>query len=161
MDASETSSGKPTPASHGQARRSHAALSHTADAGIRARAGDLAGLLEEGAAALAELMADLPPTVPSAAAVPIEVHADDLVGLAYAWLSELVGLADARGEALVQVTVDELQDSDGAWTARATARFVPYDEGVQPRAQVKAATYHRLSVEAANGGWSLAAYFDL
>lgn len=142
------------------ATRWHAPLGHTADVGVRAVALDCEGLLEEAAAALAELSADLTHATRSRSQ-PVEVRGDDLTALAYAWLNELVGLADALGEALVGAEMDRVEPTPGGWLARGAATFAAYDEGVRPRLQVKAATFHRLKVTQEPDGWALEAYFDV
>ncbi len=141
--------------------RGHVTLGHTADVGVRATAPDPNGLLEEASAALAELGAEVnqPTELQSQA---IEVHGDDLAALTYAWLNELVGLADVRGEALVGAKVQRLESNRGRWIARGIATFAAYDDGrVRPRLQVKAATFHRLKVTHDPEGWALEAYFDI
>lgn len=141
--------------------RGHTTVGHTADIGVRAAAPDPSGLLEEAAAALAELSADVSgPT--ELRSQPIEVHGDDLTALTYAWLNELVGLTDVRGEALVRAEVQRLERRDGGWIVRGAATFAAYDDGrVRPRLQVKAATFHGLKVTHEPEGWALEAYLDI
>lgn len=141
--------------------RRHGVVDHTADVGIEAAASDPAALLEEAAAALAELMASVAATPARPATTPVAVDADDLTALAFGWLSELVSLADARGEALIGGRVDTLESTAGGWSLRGTATFVPYGKTVVPRAQVKAATFHRMRVEPDLAGWVMEAYFDV
>ena len=148
----------------GRLPRWHVTVAHTADVGIRATAPDPATLLEEAAAALAELSADVRGAADVGAGVgwePIQVRADDLAGLTFAWLNELIGLADARGEALVRAQVERLDSGPDGWLARGRALFVAYDHLVRSRLQVKAATFHRLAVTSERGGWALEAYLDV
>jgi len=149
-----------TPGRVGGAPRWHAGVAHTADVGVRATAPDPRGLLEEAAAALVELSADVS-HAKRLRAETIEVRADDLAALTFAWLNELVGLADARGEALVEARVEHLESTRDGWLARGTAGFAAYDADVRPRLQVKAATFHRLKVTRERDGWALEAYFDV
>ena len=142
------------------ALRWHAAVGHTADVGVRATAPDIEGLLEEAAVALAELSAEVG-SVSSARTEPIEVRGDDLTALTYAWLSELVGLADALGEALVRAEVHRVEATLHGYFARGVATFAAYGARVRPRMQVKAATFHRLKVTREPDGWALEAYFDV
>jgi len=141
-------------------QRWHAAIARTADVGVRATAPDPGSLLEEAATALAELSADVS-HAKHVRAQEIEVRADDLAALTFAWLNELVGLADALGEALVEARVERLDSSPDGWLARGKATFAAYDAQVQPRLQVKAATFHRLKVALQPDGWLLEAYFDV
>jgi SHS2 domain-containing protein len=140
--------------------RSHAPIGHTADVGVRVRAPDPGALLEEAALALAEIGADVGPNLP-ATRESVSVAGDDLEGLAYAWLNELIGLADARGEALVRAEVIAFERAGSRWTARGVGSFAPFGADVRPRIGVKAATFHRLRVVQGPAGWTLEAYFDV
>lgn len=154
-------------------RRRHEVIAHTADMGLRAAAADLPALFEEAALALAEVMADLGTSRDAMPArggrdrTTIELEADDLVALAYAWLNELIGRAEAGEETLARTEVGDVSEAPrgGGWRLRARARFVPYEEGdgaaVRPRHDVKSATYHRLAVRRRGGGWTLTAYLDV
>ncbi len=148
----------------GGAARRHEALPHTADVGLRAEAPDLRALFEEAAAALAELAADVPPGA-RGVEQRVERSATDLEGLAFAWLDELIGLADAQGAAVAATTVETVEDlggPDATWRLRAHVRLVPYGpDGARPRVGVKSPTYHRLRVEPLDGGWALTAYLDV
>lgn len=142
-------------------RRWHASVDHTADVGLRAAAPDPAGLLEEAARALAELASDVGDAAP-VAVESFEVRGEDPSALAFTWLNELIGRADARGEALVDARVAWVRRDATGWVASGDARFTPYDnQHVRPRLTVKAATYHGLRVQALEEGWSLDAYLDV
>jgi nicotinate phosphoribosyltransferase len=141
--------------------RAHHSVAHTADVGITATADDPEALLEEAAAALAEVSADIE-EVAVREAVLVEVRGDDLPALVYAWLNELIGLADARGEALVNGRVSQLRHGPDGWELDAFATYAPYDPArVRPRLQVKAATLHGLAVRHDARGWTLEAYLDV
>ncbi|HXG40657.1 MAG TPA: archease [Candidatus Limnocylindrales bacterium] len=145
----------------GTAVRGHELLPHTADARLRAWAPDLAGVFEEAALALAELSADVGAPAGTGERIPIEVEAVDLPGLAFAWLNELIGLADVHG-AIAGVRVEAVERTSGdGWRLRGEARFVPFDGAARPRIDVKSATYHGLTVEEAETGWRLMAIVDL
>jgi SHS2 domain-containing protein len=145
--------------------RGHEIIPHTADTGLRAWASDLCGLFEEAAAALAEIAADVsqvPLSADQQDAVPIILEAEDLAGLAFAWLNELVSLADVRRAALAGTSVQRVDSAPGRCGLRALARYIERDTpGVRPRHDVKSATYHGLVVEGEAGGWSLTAYLDV
>jgi SHS2 domain-containing protein len=155
----------PTPAGH-------ETLEHTADAGLRATSSDLGGLFVEAAAALAELAADVAPEAAGIALERIELEAADLVGLAYGWLNELIGLADIRRAALAGTSIDLLEEipppPDGGdevswrWRLIGSARFVALDDRTaRSRLGVKSATYHGLRVDPVERGWTLTAYLDV
>lgn len=142
-------------------RRRHHIIEHTADVGVHAEAPDPAALLEEAALALGEISADLADHSDSVTE-PFEVVATDPESLVYAWLNELIAMAEARGEALVGVRALRVRQADGSWTARGQAGFVPFRaDGARSRLQVKAATYHGLRVVAAPEGWTLDVYLDV
>jgi len=155
--------------------RSHEALPHTADAGIRACALDLPALFEEAAAALAELAADVAPGVRPTSETRIQLHATDLAALAFAWLNELIGLSDAGRGPLSATAVDRIahpapgRSADASepgpahgWELAGRAWFAqPNSDRVRPRVDVKAATFHGLTVEESSDGWSLIAYLDV
>ncbi len=138
----------------------HELLAHTADAGLTAVGPTLAGVLEEAAAALAELAADTQGA--ESAVVPTgRIAARDLPALAFAWLNELLGLAESRDAALVRATVLRAVETDDGWEVEGRAYVAPYGGEVRARRQVKAVTFHRLSVEEGPDGWTLTAYVDL
>jgi SHS2 domain-containing protein len=153
-------------------------LPHTADAGLRACAADLAALFEEAAAALAELAADVAPDARRTSEAQIELRAADLAGLAFAWLNELIGLSDTGRGPLAATRVERIApigaarpapsaDASvpgpaGGWSLIGCAWFARLDrDRVRPRVGVKSATFHRLSVEESSAGWSLVAYLDV
>jgi len=140
---------------------------------MEAWAPDLEQLFEEAASALAEVSADYPDAAPPARAdrpARVTVAADDLEGLAFAWLNELIGLADSRHAALVRTSVARVQESgpgaDAAWgsTWRLAGRawLSPFGPGAaRARRGVKSATFHRLAVARTPAGWRLRAYLDV
>jgi SHS2 domain-containing protein len=150
----------------------HETLDHTADAGLRATSPDLAGLFVEAATALAELAADVAPEAESVTLEGIELEASDLVGLAYEWLNELIGLADIRRAALAGTRIDLLEEIppptgpgdevSWRWRLLGSARFVAFDgRTARSRLGVKSATYHGLRVDRVERGWTLTAYLDV
>jgi SHS2 domain-containing protein len=148
-------------AAKGSTSRWHAALAHTADVGVRAMAPDPGGLLEEAAAALSELSAEVGRAT-EVRSQPVEARGADLTALTYAWLNDLVGLAEVLGEALVGAQVHRVETNAGGWIARGVATFAAYDGAwVRAKVQVKAATFHRLNVTREPEGWAIEAYFDV
>jgi tRNA nucleotidyltransferase (CCA-adding enzyme) len=144
-------------------RRGHEPLPHTADVGLRAWGPTPAAAFEEAAMALGELTADVATDGgrASAGGERIEIEGRDLVGLAYAWLNELVGLIDVSG-ALDMVRVETVSPSADGWRLQATVDLVGFD-GVLVRrgADVKSATYHGLDVVDEAGAWTITAYLDV
>lgn len=148
-------------------RRKHRLIAHTADAGFTASAARLEELFEEAAAALADLGGARENSRTTAAAADrleeeITLEADDLEGMAYAWLTELIGLAEVRHAAIDMARVERLERFDSAWRLDATVWLVPHRSGGRrPGRHVKAATYHGLEIGRATAGWRLTAYLDL
>lgn len=147
--------------------RRHAIVAHTADAGLTAHSPTLPSLFEEAASALASFTADLQPGVRASAWEPVELEAIDLPGLAYAWLNELVTLGDVHRAAVVEATVERIDDpteapSVRAWRLHGRVGLRPYASGdARQRRQVKSATFHRLAVERRGRGWAMRAYLDV
>jgi SHS2 domain-containing protein len=147
------------------AMREHEVLPHTADAGFRARADTLAGLFEEAGRALAELMAEVDAALEPAQWETVELAADDLSDLAYAWLNELIALAEIRRAAIAATAVEHIDPLAGgspAWQLRAAVGLVSHGTpGVHSLRQVKSATYHGLLVEGDGRRWRMEAYVDI
>lgn len=140
--------------------RWHGAVDHTADVGLRAAGPDGAALLEEAAAALAQICADVGRTA-QRTSVAVTVEAEDLERLVFRWLNELIAVAEERGEALVAAEVLRLQPAASGWLLRGRAWFTPFDGEVRPRLQVKAVTLHRLRVQRGPQKWTLEAFLDV
>lgn len=150
-----------------RSERRHAIVPHTADAGFRVAAPTLASLFEEAASALGDFTADLAPGTCASTWEAIEIEEIDLPGLAYAWLNELVALGDVYHGAIVDVTVDSVDQLAGErpnrpWRLHGRVGLYPYTSGgARPRRQVKSATYHRLEVERRGRGWTMLVYLDI
>lgn len=149
------------------AARGHEVIGHTADARIRAWAPNLATLYEEAAAALAGLMSAAAPGIAATAWLEVDVAADDLERLAYAWLNELIGLAEVERGGIVATDVVELHGGAGTttappWRLHGRVGLHPFDGSrVHALRQIKAATLHGLRVESGAEGWSLDAVLDM
>jgi SHS2 domain-containing protein len=129
--------------------------------GIRADAPNLPALFEEAALAVAEIAADASTDAggrPGAVGRHVALEADDLPGLAFAWLNELIGLADIHGP-LARAEVATVEANPGGrWLLRGHAAF---GGGASPRLDIKSATYHGLVVERIGEGWRMTAYLDV
>src|SRR5947207_1504787 len=122
---------------------------HTADLGLRARAADLDTLFAEAARALLAALVDNPDAVRPIQAIAIELTGDDREYLLFDWLRELLSrfemghLLCSRFE--VKVRPDGLT---------ATAWGEPLDRARHELGhEVKAITYHGLTVEQTDSGW--------
>jgi SHS2 domain-containing protein len=141
--------------------RRHHALPHTADAGIEASGPDVAAVLEEAALGLADLMAEADPGAAATVRESVDLTTDDLPALVYAWLNELIGLADLHRAAVVAVEADPVAVGP-PWRLAARIGLRPFDAGgVRPGRGVKSATYHGLIVDGSGEGWVVRAYLDI
>jgi len=153
----------------GRPGASHRFLAHTADAGFAVEARSLAGLLEESAAALAELSSDRvarPAGEPAGAEETlveeiVSLDAPDLASLVVAWLNELIGLGEVHRAAIDETRVESAAVRP-APRVSAVVRLTPYASGrARPRVGVKSATYHRLAVGRTDRAWHLTVYLDV
>jgi SHS2 domain-containing protein len=148
-------------------RRMHRELPHTADAGFMAAASDLPALFCEAATALSEISAEIAPGLAPSIWHAVELAADDLPALAYAWLNELIALRDIHHGAVVatgfvQVDGPSNDGARGTWSLRGRVGLCPYVEGgVRVLREPKSATYHGLALKRSGGCWTLRAYLDL
>lgn len=148
-------------------QRRHEVVDHTADARIRARASTLAGLFEEAAAALSTLTVEITPDAADPEWVEVEVEGHDLEHLAFAWLNELIALAEVRRQAIASAHVVELREIDRgathpAWRLCGRVGFRVFDpERVRTLRQAKAATLHGLDVRQGPDDWHLVAVVDV
>jgi len=132
-------------------------LEHTADVGIDVRAATLADLFETAAEAMFAFLID-PTQVETRAWRERRVEADDLEGLLVAWLNDLLVLLAAEEFVPKVFVIDEISDQ----RLRATVHGEPVDRSRHRfRLDVKAATYHQLSVTPSDGGWSARVVFDV
>jgi len=154
-------------ATRASASRSRRALPHIADAGFTAAAPTLSELFEEAATCLAELAADIAPGTEASAWEEVVLVADDLAGLAFAWLNALIALSDIHHGAVVathvaQVDGPSADEAVGSWSLRGRVGLRPYAEGgVRALREPKAATYHGLVLGRRGCCWTLRAYLDL
>jgi SHS2 domain-containing protein len=147
--------------------RRHEVVDHTADARLRVWAETLPALFEETCAALSTLTVEIDPGVPHPAWVETEVDGHDLEHLAFAWLNELIALAEMRHRAIACAEVIELTEAgpeagDRSWRLRGRVGLQAFDPAaVRALRQVKAATLHELEIGGGRDGWHLAAVVDI
>jgi len=130
---------------------------HTADLGLRIRAGDLNTLFEEAAQALfATIVEDLASVKP-ARKVDIVLPADDVELLLFDWLNQLLFHFDAEHLLLAKFAV---KVGEGGLTGEAWGE--PLDRGRHVlEHEVKAITYHGLTVAQSDGGWLAEVIVDI
>jgi SHS2 domain-containing protein len=134
--------------------RGHEILEHTADLGVRAWGPSLEVAFEEAARALAEIL-DVVGTG-SGTVREIRLEAGDAAALLVDLLNELVFLVETEDVALAQIRV--LRATDSALGAEVT--LVSRDREPQGMV-VKAATYHALAVQRAEGRAEVRVFLDV
>ena len=132
-------------------------IEHTADIGIAVRATTLPDLFETAAEGMFSFLID-PMQVEIRAWRERRVEADDVEGLLVAWLNDLLVLLAAEQFVPRIFVVDEVTDHG----LRATIHGEPVDPAKHHfKLDIKAATYHMLSVSQADDGWSARIIFDV
>ena len=130
---------------------------HTADLGLRIRAGDLDTLFAEAALALFSTVVTDPATVQPAVRREVKLPPDEREYLLFDWLKALLYWFD--GEHLVFGKF-EVHVTDAGLTG--TAWGEPLDwERHQLEHEVKAITYHGLRVEQTPDGWLAEVIVDI
>ena len=130
---------------------------HTADIGLRARAGDLDTLFVEIARAFFSVIVENPTEIRAVNEFSVSVETDQLDDLMYDWLAELLYLFDTEHVLLCEFDVT-VQDGRLA----ATVRGEPVDEARHRLdMEVKAITYHELKVERNGEEWLAEVIVDL
>ena len=135
----------------------HEIFDHTADLGLRVRAGGFEALCEEAAAGLTEVIAGDVSTIRPAVAEILSVAGTEPVWLLFDLLGELLAAFDLRrmlfAECRVSRTVDGL---------RAVCRGEPFDPVRHQLAhEVKAITQHELDVHQTAAGWEATLIVDI
>jgi len=131
-------------------------IEHTADVGIVAYGRDLPELFANAARGMLHFMID-PDQVRPAVSRDLAVEADDLEGLLVAWLNELLLVLNGDGFLPAEFRVRSVTPD----RVEATLQGEPVDPGRHRfRLDVKAATYHALSVRQTDG-WEAHVLFDV
>jgi SHS2 domain-containing protein len=124
-------------------------VDHTADVGLRLEAPTLPALFEEAGRALAALIVEEPEGVEPRATIDVELEADDPADLLFDWLQALLLAFEVRRMLLThfRVTLEGPR-------LRAHASGEPADPARHQLAhEVKAITYHGLSLRETAAGW--------
>ena len=122
-----------------------------ADAALEVLGDDLGDLFETAARALAETMVD-PGTLADDCERAVELAAPELDLLLFDWLSEIIYRKDADREVFPRAEVRI--EGSGPYRLVAVLHGGPLDpETTEVRADLKAVTLHRFTLEAAGHGW--------
>ena len=130
---------------------------HTADIGLRVFADTLPELLIEAGRGLMGLMVENAPTAQPQIAIPITLPGRHHEELLADWLSELLYLFEVRHLVLCDFNVELTPEG-----LHGTVKGETLDQQRHRIAhEVKAVTYHRLSVQQINGQWVAEVIFDI
>jgi SHS2 domain-containing protein len=135
-------------------------LEHTADIGLRAWGETREALFENCALGLAGILDRHwrgPKT--DSDAIPglmAQVHAPDVEALLVEWMNELLFRFERDDRCLVSTTIREFEDTQ----LLADVDFLPCIHAPEGT-ELKAATYHQLSVRKSGTGWEATVYFDV
>lgn len=132
-------------------------LEHTADMGIEAQADSLAALFVYIAQGLLEILFDTPCLPSAGQRLPVALHRADTEELLVAWLGEILFLVEQRDFCPVGFSIEALEG--GRLQGSMFGEFRP--GAFRPVREVKAVTYHRLSVQQHAGIWKARVYLDL
>jgi SHS2 domain-containing protein len=130
---------------------------HTADLGLRVRAGDLNTLFGEAAACLFSAVVEDLATVRPERTVTVELQGTDREFLLFDWLRELLLKCDQEHLLLSQFAVTVREDG-----LTGTARGETFDPARHAYAhEVKAITYHELKVVRVGDDWLAEVIVDI
>jgi len=132
---------------------------HTADVKFHAFGETLEEAFGNAAVALFETMLDTS-CIRSAVDITVDIEAEDAEALLYDFLSELLFVFDADGLALSEFDVS-IQHNE-KWHLFAKCKGEPFDPSRHhSRTEVKAITFHELSVRRMDGGYELTVVLDI
>ena len=132
-------------------------IEHTADIGIEVEADTLGELFEGTAAAMFSLMVD-PDTVRQTVERELSLEAGDLEELLFMWLNELLFIMYAEG---LLFSVFDMKDvGDSRLLATASGEKIDLERH-KILEEIKAATYHEMTVERQDPGWKSRVIFDV
>lgn len=136
-------------------------IDHTGDIGIHVTADSLPQLFERAATGTFHVLADLDAVRP-ADDTTVTVTARDREALLVRWLSELNYRHTVEDQLYVTFSVDTLEDTSDGLQLTATLRGEPIDPARHTvHTEIKAITFHGLSVEETPDGWAVQVIFDM
>jgi riboflavin kinase/FMN adenylyltransferase len=128
-------------------------LSYTADVGIRAFGQNVPALFENAARGMFSLMGDVDGLFDTTRHF-VSISSPDQESLLLDWLGELLYLHDTTGEIFIRFEIHEI--SNTTLKADVYGTFL-----AQPQLEIKAVTYHDLSIEETPLGYVATVVFDI
>ncbi len=142
-------------------------LDISGDVGIKAFGKDIEDAFVHAALGMFSLITSLK-TIAEEKTIDVTVESDSLDGLLVSWLNELIFHFDTYGFIGKKITIHELihravqTGSLQACKLKATISGEEFDpQRHDGKLLIKAATYHKLSVEKAHGIWEIHVIFDI
>jgi len=133
-------------------------IEHTADVGIELEAPDLRTGLERSAAAMFDMICGLDSVgVSWRRRVTVKARSGDIENLLVRWLAELLYLFESERVLLSEFSIERI-DERGLEADVAGQRYDPERHAI--RVEIKAPTYHDLSIRRAGDGWAIRVIFD-
>lgn len=132
-------------------------IEHPADLGIEAEGPTLAAAFEQAAYGLVAILLD-PATVSGTERREVAVQAEDIEQLLVRWLSEILYLYDGQHFVVAECSVSEITP------VRLRAHLLGETHSPErhtPRTDVKAVTYHQVSVHTGLNGSRVRAFLDI
>jgi SHS2 domain-containing protein len=135
-------------------------LEHTADIGIRVTAPDLKALFNKAGLAVFDIMARRTGAGKTRGSgskhLAIELTAENLEELFVAWLNELISLSVSERVIFTHFSFRKLDETHCTADARGESAA-----GFKMRTEIKAATYHQLSLKRTGRSWKAEVIFDV
>lgn len=132
-------------------------IDHTGDAGVLVRAPDLKTLFERAAIAMFTILTEVD-EVGDAVSREVDVSASDREDLLVRWLSELNFLHLTERMLFHRFAVRSM--SDKHLSAEVSGEGID-EERHTVHTEIKAVTYHGLTISASEDGWSAQVIFDM
>ena len=132
-------------------------IDHTADIGLRCWGGDLKELFANAAYGMFEIMADLQDVQPKES-VKIELKAPNLEELFLSWRSELLYQYNSKEIVFKQPLIKKI--SENLINAQVQGEKLDLQRH-KLKTEIKAVTYHKLSVQKLKQNWQGEVIFDV
>ena len=134
-------------------------IDHTADLGIKVEGANLAQLFENAAFALTHLIfGQIPEPDEKVSKISVSVEGEDLLDLMVNWLSEVLYLFEGEKKVVCDIEVNEITEKK----LHATLTITEFNaEKHVVQCEIKAVTYHQLSVTQEDSKWKATIIFDV
>ena len=134
-------------------------INHTADLGIKVEGNNLAQLFKNAAFALIHLIfGQIPEPDEKATNIPVSIKGEDLSDLMVNWLSEVLYLFEGEKKVVCDIEVRQISEKK----LYAILTITEFDRKKHPvQYEIKAVTYHQLSVVQKDSKWIATIIFDV